>query len=76
MLKNVVQVCIIAITMPTVTILMALSIVHAKMASWEMEQIVKVRLKLYIFGSSNFQRLVFCGKHELHYVVVEILRQI
>ena len=39
---NVVQVSTIAITMPTVTILMVLSIVPAKRATQEMEQTAKV----------------------------------
>ena len=39
------QLVLIAFTLPTVTILMVLSIVYAKMDTGEMEQTVKVRLK-------------------------------
>ena len=44
----VMQVLTIAMTMPTVTILMALSIVPAKRVTQEMEQTVKVSFKYYL----------------------------
>ena len=53
----------IAIPMPTVTILMALSIVHAKMVSGEMERTVKVSFEYDAILGIHFLLVNNCKIH-------------